>query len=122
MANELERGRIYLRFLKSGESVDFEEFTRFLDVSGTEYIDNVQSVGITKENLSKGDITTIGYVVMKNLDATNYCSFGDDADSPSIEAKAGEVIGPLRWARGVSEVSAKADTGACRIRYLMIED
>ena len=123
MANELERGRIYMRFFKNGEEAEFEALTQFLTVSGTEYILNVQSVSKdTKEDLAKGDITTIGYVIIKNEDTTNFCSFGDDADNPSIEAKAGEVIGPLRWSRSVANISALADTGAVRVRYLLIED
>ncbi len=122
MANELERARLYLRYYRNGEEADFEEFTEYLSVAGTEYHYSVQSIGFAaKENLTKGDVGTIGYIAMKNEDTTNFCSFGDDADAPSIELKAGESC-LLRWSRSVANISALADTGATRIRYLIIED
>ena len=34
------------------------------------------SVGTSEENIALGDITTEGWVVMMNLDATNYVEWG----------------------------------------------
>ena len=42
------------------------------NMAGTEMISNVQSVGTSAEALQLGDVTTIGYLVVKNLDATNF--------------------------------------------------
>ena len=53
-------------------------------------------VGSTaEENLSVGDISVLGYVVGRNLDATNYVTIGASTGGvmkPLIRVKAGEVF------------------------------
>lgn len=48
--------------------------------AGTNNIGNVQNIGATTEQLVYGDVTTIGYLFIKNLDATNYIEF--DLNTP----------------------------------------
>lgn len=48
--------------------------------AGTNNIGNVQNIGTTTEALVFGDVTTIGYMFLKNLDATNYVEF--DLNTP----------------------------------------
>jgi len=40
--------------------------------AGTDNIGNVQNIGTSTEALVLGDVTTIGYLFLKNQDATNY--------------------------------------------------
>lgn len=40
--------------------------------AGTDNIGSVQNIGTSTEALVIGDVTTIGYLFLKNLDATNY--------------------------------------------------
>jgi len=48
--------------------------------AGTNNIGSVQNVGTTTESVALGDVTTIGYLFVKNLDATNYVEF--DLNTP----------------------------------------
>jgi hypothetical protein len=48
--------------------------------AGTNNIGNVQNIGATTEALTFGDVTTIGYLFLHNLDATNYVEF--DLNTP----------------------------------------
>lgn len=80
----------------------------------------IQSVGTTKENLDKpSDMGTIGWAYLHNLDPTNFVSFGDDADSPSLILKATEETF-VRW--GATNISACADSAALDVESLLIED
>ena len=81
---------------------------------------SVQSIGTAKENLDKpSDMGTIGWCYLKNLDPSNFVSFGDDADNPSLKLKAGEETF-VRW--GATNVSALADSAALDVESLLIED
>ncbi len=81
---------------------------------------SVQAVGTSKENLEQpADLGTLGWVFLHVLDATNFVEFGDDADAPSIKLLAGESCF-VRW--NATDVSAKADTAACDVEFMMIEE
>lgn len=47
-----------------------------INQAGTESIQNVQTIGTTTEALNLGDVTTPGYLFVKNLDATNFIRIG----------------------------------------------
>lgn len=89
-------------------------------VSGMTGIQNVVSIGTSDEELSLGDIGTIGYCWFKNLDATNYLTIGPDGASYPIKLKAGETAGPLRW--NGAAIHALANTGACVLEYILVPD
>lgn len=118
MANEIAV-RMMLRLKESGEpGVDIDTLTQYFDMTGTEYVYGIFSIGTSAENIAKGDVGTWGWVYMKNLDSTNYVDGGDDADNPSIQMKAGEpFLG--RW--NATNVSLKANTAACRVLFLGLE-
>lgn len=42
------------------------------DMAGEQGTQNVQIVGTSTEAIDVGDVSTIGYVLLKNLDSTNY--------------------------------------------------
>lgn len=119
MANELGI-RVVMDFVKSGSpEVNIDTFTKYFDVTGETAVQGNLSVGTSKENIPKPtDMGTIGYVFLWNRDSTNFVEFGDDADAPSLKLLAGE-FGLFRW--GATDVSAKADTGACIVEYALIE-
>ena len=120
MSSEIA-ARAFLRMVVSGEDpIEIDSLTRYFDMTGTEHETGVISVGFAaKESVAKGDVGTIGWVYLKNLDSTNFIAAGDDADSPSIKMKAGEFfLG--RW--NATNISVIADTAACRMQYVMIED
>ena len=118
MANEIAV-RMFLRLVESGEDPhEVDTFTKYFDMTGTEYLDTIISVGTSAETVPKGDIGTWGWLYMRNLDSTNFVEGGDDADNPSIAMEAGEpFLG--RWK--ATNISLKADSAACRMRILGLE-
>lgn len=118
MANEIAV-QMLLRMKISGEDpVEIDTLTQYFDMTGTEYVSGIFSIGTSAETIGKGDVGTWGWVYMKNLDSTNFVEGGDDADNPSIAMEAGEpFLG--RWK--ATNVSLKADTAACRVQFLGLE-
>lgn len=82
--------------------------------SGNQQIQNIQTIGTSTEAISLVDTTTGGYVLLKNLDATNYIEISDDNATahPLVKLLAGQVaIFPTEAAA----IYAKANTGACNL-------
>lgn len=108
-----------IAFTKSGALISRTFASTYFDVSGTAGVQNVISVGTSDESLALGDISTIGWIYLKNMDATNYISVGSDGTLYPIKLKAGEFfLG--RW--NAAAIHAKANTGACNMEYILIPD
>lgn len=89
-------------------------------VTGTRVADLVQEIGIVEEALELGDITSPGYVMIENLDATNKVSLRPASGAANmIEIPAGTVAGPFKFASAAPY--AIATTAAVKIRYLLVE-
>jgi len=89
-------------------------------VAGSNYHRTVQAVGTSKEALSLGDVATPGYVILHNLDDTNFVLLYPNAThDPLVQLKAGEWSGPLRFAPGATP-NVKADTGACNLEIFLV--
>jgi hypothetical protein len=69
--------------------------------------------------LSKGNIATIGYVFMRNLDITNTILVGPDGTTFQIALRAGEY-GLFRW--NAAAIHAKSGLGTPSLEYMLIED
>ena len=98
------------------------EALKYIDVTGETAISGRMSVGLTAETIPKGDIGTIGTVILWNHDTTNFISAGDDADNPTIKLFADGVglnFSLVAW--GATNVSVKADTAACEMDYILVE-
>ena len=82
----------------------------------------VQSVGTTAENISSGDITTPGYLHLKNLDTTNFVEFGVDNTGFVAVGKleAGEEA--VFRVADATTIQLKADTASCNVAYQLLED
>lgn len=118
MASELQvQGQ--LSFSKSGAALSRVFPSTYFDVSGTAGVANIISVGTSDESLALGDISTIGWVYFKNLDATNYISVGSDGTLYPIKLKAGEFA-LMRW--NAAAIHVKANTAICNMEYLLIPD
>lgn len=108
-----------LKFSKGGALFDANFPSTYFDVSGTAGNKLVQAIGITDETLPLGDVSTIGFVMMKNLDATNYISVGSDGTLYPIKLKPGEIfLG--RW--NAAAIHAKANTAICNLEFTIIAD
>ena len=94
-------------------------YTKTVDVSGNTPVAAVQSIGTADETLSLGEISSIGWFIAKNLDATNFIEIGHTSGTYSIKLKAGEPCS-FRVGSGMTAIHAKADTAACLLQYLVL--
>ena len=82
----------------------------------------ILSIGTTEETVSFTDVSSEGVAVFQNLDATNFINVGPDSTGIQnfLKIKAGEHCF-LRLHPGIT-VKAKADTAACKMYFLVLED
>jgi hypothetical protein len=90
-------------------------------VSGTDCIGPVtQTIGTSAEALDIGDITTPGYVAIKNLDATNYVTIRmGSTGADVVKLKAGEFA---MFRLASTNPFALANTSSCQVLYVLVED
>ena len=124
MANELTLS-IAASFSKSGIRADTSDMGLLglqFTVTGSDFVKGTQSVGTTAELLGKGEITTPGYLIIKNTDATNYVEVEKatfTTAAGTVKLKAGEVA---MFRSSSTTPYVCANTAACVISYLFIED
>ena len=81
--------------------------------------ERIQNIGTTEATLGDA-LTTTGWLLMRNLDATNYVEWGPAAGSYIGRMEAGEFA----FFRTVpaAAVYIKANTAACDVWYRWLED
>ena len=110
---------VHLLFSKGGANLDKSE-NILVSVTGDAFTHAVQEVGTTEEALAQSaDLGTPGYMLVKNLDSTNYVEIGSTTGVYDIKLKAGEVA---LYRHNSATVYAKANTAACKVEYSLIED
>ena len=119
MANE---GRITVNasFTKSG-TTESKNLTDTFDVASAIFNKARQTIGTSDETLALGDVSSLGFIVAHNCDATNYIELGYTSGTYAIKLKAGEICG-FRAGSGMSAIHAKANTGSCDLEYFLISD
>lgn len=117
MANEISAAAT-LR-LTNGLTTDSKSVTFNADQAGNAYQAGVQTVGTSEETIVKGDVGTIGFVWLRNTDATNYVEFGSTTGVYDTKLKAGEAS-IMRW--NGTNVLAKANTSSVEVEYLIVEN
>lgn len=101
--------RLYREYLKQS-----------FDMSGSKAVTNIQNIGTSAEAIDIGDITTPGYMIVKNLDATNFVEIRDgSAGADVIKIKAGEV---QLFRLATTTPFGIAATAPCTIDYAIVED
>lgn len=98
-----------------------KDFTGQFDVTGNTPISNVQNIGTSDETLALGDISTIGYIALRNLDNTNFIDIGYTSGTYFARLKRGEFM-VMRGGPGLTAIHAKADTAVCNLEYLLLPD
>lgn len=114
MANELSIV-VSMAFSKSGAQCARAESIS-VDVTGDTFTHAVQEIGTSEEALAEADVGTPGYVLIKNLDATNYVEVGIEGQY-AIKLLAKEVA----LFRADAAIYAKAATAACNVEYWIVE-
>jgi hypothetical protein len=119
MANELTL-TFGLAFTKTGATFNRTAFTDTITVSGSHVAAGTQAVGTSAEALGKGDITTPGYLLIHNMDSTNFVQIGyDDSGFKHVVKVAATEWALFRLSQSTPQV--KADTSGCNIEYWLIE-
>lgn len=71
------------------------------------------TIGTTEEEVAFGELSSKGYVMMQNLDTTNYVQWGFSTGVYGGRMKAGETAGPFRM--DATSIFLKANTAACKV-------
>jgi len=120
MANELTLSAS-LAFLKGLSAASASQLAQQFSVAGVNFTQETQSISHTAVvALNLGGITTPGYIFIQNLDATNFVKIYD-----STGGNACIKLKPLEFALfrcATTTPSAEADTAACIVQFLMIEN
>ena len=118
MANELSL-IVNLSFNKGGAKVT-KQASKQVTVTGDAFTHGVQAIGTSEEAVAQGaDLATPGYMLIINLDDTNYVEIGSTTGVYDIKLKAGEFA---LYRHNSATVYAKANTDTCNVEYCLIED
>ena len=115
MANELTI-QTTAQYTKNGATFNRTPASFTITVAGDNVQAGIVSVGTSPEAIPLGDIATPGYLLVHNLDATNYIQIGYDATGfkPTVKVAAG------KW--GIFQLDPtvpqwQANTGACLVEF-----
>jgi hypothetical protein len=92
------------------------------NLTGTAITSGVQAIGTSAEALLMNDVTTAGYAYFRNTDATNFVEIGTGISTSFVsfaKLKAGEIA-VIRL--GTNAPTAKADTAAINLQYMILAD
>ncbi len=119
MAGEL---KINIEFIysKSGVDVDWYEKSSFT-VSGDQLLQNIQTIGTSEEAILLGDVAAGGYVMMKNLDDTNFVEIRQGTGKDDLIRLEPSDVTVFRLTDDATAPYAIADTGDCDVRYIVID-
>lgn len=80
------------------------------------------SVGTSEEDLPVGDVATLGYLFLRNIDTTNYVTYGPKSGGSMVafgRIRAGEVA-MIRLEPGIT-LRWIANTAAVKVKALLLE-
>jgi len=119
ISRELEL-RIGAHFKKGGVEIDFD-FYKEITVTGEVGYRNVQTIGFAAEEavVLPGDAAAPGYIVLRNMDATNFIEVGVTTTVYNIKLEPARPVAifPIDG----TTLFAKADTGNCELEIVVIE-
>ncbi|KKM85346.1 hypothetical protein LCGC14_1289990 [marine sediment metagenome] len=112
-----------LSFTKDSITESMSDTATTFDMATAKYVKAVQEIGLTEEAIVMGDVTTPGWAYFKNLDATNFLTIREaTAKDDLVKLKAGEHVVLRLDSTDATAPFAIADTGACKLEYLILED
>lgn len=79
------------------------------------------TIGTTEESVTFPELSTKGWLIMRNLDGTNYVQWGFSTTVYGGRMEAGEPAGPFRLEPGTT-IYLKANTAACQVLIYALED
>lgn len=99
---------------------DFPAQRKQFDQAGVGCDDREHSIGTTEESITFTDIATNGFVLMINLDPTNYVEWGFSTTVYGGRMKLSQMAGPFFLNPGAT-LFLRANTAACRVRIIHYE-
>lgn len=84
-------------------------------------LSNVQIVGTAAEAIVVGDVSTIGYVAIWNLDSTNFIELALDSGVSTQKFSKIAAKGFAIFPAATATMYFKADTNPCNALVLLIE-
>ena len=126
MANEIEIS-LSISASKGGMNINRSENFK-ATMSGDSITHSVLEVGTSAEVLvESNELGSAGWCFLKNLDSSNLVEFGrqgaDAADENLIKLKPGEsCLFRVSDQGSDDQVYGLADTAACNVEYILIED
>ena len=118
MANELTV-TVGMAYNNGGTALNFTTTADQVTVSANFALRSVYTVPLAGASLPLGGITTPGYILIQNKDATNFILVGNSGDTLPVRVNAGELV-LFRFANGIVPYVI-ADTAAVVIDYMLIE-
>lgn len=100
-----------------GQVLEFAE--NFVTATPTLKIYNYDSIATSAEALDISDISTVEFIIIKNVDSTNYIEI-DANYSSSFTADIQLDAGKVAMFKPSGVVQAKANTAACLVEYIII--
>ena len=79
------------------------------------------TIGITEESETFSELSVLGWLIMRNLDPTNFVEWGFSTGVYGGRMEPGESAGPFRLKPGTT-LYLKADTAPCRVLVYALED
>lgn len=118
MANELKL--IAGLSMSKNKALVNRHYSLGISISGDSFVHGTQAIGTTEEQLAQiADLGDPGYVLLKNLDDTNYIEIGATTGVYSIRLRSGEIA---LYRHNSATIYVKANTAECLLEYIIIED
>ena len=117
MSNELSIS-VSISLVKNGAMVS-RSHGFSADLSGEAFVHAVQSIGFGSAEVLQetSEVGTPRWVYVKNLDDTNFLTFGSNA-SMDLKLLAGEAV---VYRTNIVPIYAQADTASVDVEYIIIE-
>jgi hypothetical protein len=117
MANELS---VYTTFSYNKDSASFNlSAQNQVTVATNAFINSLVNVTTSDTAIDLGPVSSIGYVYIQNLDATNFVKVGPSSGSYFIKLLPKEVA---VFRSNVSALHLIADTATCTVQYAVVSN
>ena len=91
-----------------------------INVTTKKPVRNRQTITTSEVAINLGGIASLGWMMFKNLDATNYIEIKTGTGGTVIgKMLAGESYGPVRCGSGITAPFAQANTASCDMEVLI---
>lgn len=109
---------------KGNYKLSFAPGTQRFDQTAQGAHEPVVSVGTSEEDMAVGDVAVPGWLILQNLDTTNYVTWGPKSGGAMVaigRIEPGETA-VFRMAPSSATLRWLANTAACKVKMILLED